>query len=227
MVPELLGFEGRALLLDPDIVAVGDVYELLSRDMGGKAILCRQKPEWREGRRLYSTAVMLLDCSKLTHWQWDRDIDAIFSHRLRLGAWLNLLDESPERIGLFEDEWNDADTLTEKTKLLHNTQIPTQPWKTGLPADYHEYAPQDEAWLHVLKRRARGCFPPDRTTPSATDLVPIRVRSGCSSQRCTSAWNRVASPSRFFARRFARSISARMHSDCWRRRKADRNGQHG
>ncbi len=89
MVPALLGFQGRALVIDPDIFAIGDVYELLSRDMGGKAILCREKPEWREGRRLYSSAVMLLDCSKLTHWQWEREIDELFTGRLKLGPWLS------------------------------------------------------------------------------------------------------------------------------------------
>src|SRR5271169_510518 len=60
LVPELLGFGGRALVIDPDVFAVGDVYELLSRDMAGRAILCRLKSESRAGRRLYSSAVMLL-----------------------------------------------------------------------------------------------------------------------------------------------------------------------
>ena len=35
--------KGRAAVIDPDIFAVGDVWELLSRDMGGKAILCRYR----------------------------------------------------------------------------------------------------------------------------------------------------------------------------------------
>ena len=165
MVPAMLGFKGRALVIDPDIFAIGDVYELLSRDMGGKAILCRQKAEWREGRQLYSTAAMLLDCSLLTHWNWEREIDEIFSGRLKLGPYLSLLDEEPERIGLFEEEWNDMDTLTEKTKLLHNTRIATQPWKTGLRADYNEYASRDGAWLQELKSAARRMFSgePDQT----------------------------------------------------------------
>jgi hypothetical protein len=155
MVPALFDFQGRALVIDPDIFAIGDVYELLSRDMGGKAILCRQKPECREGRRLFSSAVMLLDCSKLTHWQWERDINDLFSGRLKMGPWLSLLDQSPEQIGLFEEEWNHHDTLSEKTKLLHNTEISTQPWKTGLPADYHDYAPRHGAWLEGVKRITR------------------------------------------------------------------------
>jgi hypothetical protein len=36
---------------------------------------------------------------------------------------------------MLEDEWNDFDSLTERTKLLHNTERRTQPWKTGLPVD--------------------------------------------------------------------------------------------
>jgi hypothetical protein len=52
-----------------------------------------------------------------------------------------------------EEEWNHHDTLTEKTKLLHNTEIPTQPWKTGLPADYHEHASQvqEQLFFALLK----------------------------------------------------------------------------
>jgi hypothetical protein len=118
------------------------VYELLSREMNGKAVLCRQKPEWRSGRQLYSSAVMLLDCHRLTGWDWDRDIEQIFSCQLALGPWLSLLDVSPDEIGLFEDEWNDHDTLTNRTKLLHNTEILTQPWRTGLRASRYTYAPQ-------------------------------------------------------------------------------------
>src|SRR5262245_51696302 len=41
MPPELMGYQGRAVVIDPDIFAVGDIWELLSRDMQGKAIMCR------------------------------------------------------------------------------------------------------------------------------------------------------------------------------------------
>jgi hypothetical protein len=131
MVPEVVGFEGRALVLDPDIFAVGDVYELLRRDMKGKAILCRRRPEG-----FYTSAVMLLDCARLKHWRWKQDLDAIFAFRLDMYDWLRLLGENPDTIGRFEDEWNHLDTLNESTMLLHNTERSTQPWKTGLPVDF-------------------------------------------------------------------------------------------
>ncbi|MGE3298470.1 MAG: hypothetical protein AB7I68_14110, partial [Porticoccaceae bacterium] len=41
--PALMGFTGRALVIDPDVFAATDVWALLSRDMGGKAILCRMR----------------------------------------------------------------------------------------------------------------------------------------------------------------------------------------
>src|SRR5690348_7678541 len=64
MPPEIMGYQGRAVVIDPDIFAVGDVWELLSRDMQGKAIMCCSG----SSRKKYSTSVMLLDCAKLRHW---------------------------------------------------------------------------------------------------------------------------------------------------------------
>lgn len=170
LVPELMGFKGRALVLDPDVFAVGDVYELLTRDMDGKAILCCRNPLWRNGRQLRSSAVMLLDCARLRHWDWERDIEQIFRGRLELGAWLGLLDESPEFIGDLEQEWNHRDTLTAQTKLLHNTEMRTQPWNTGLRADYTQYAPRWPAPVRDLAHLVRRLLSPGRQP--ATRYLP-------------------------------------------------------
>ena len=43
MPPALMDFEGRAVVIDPDIFAAADIWELLSRDMQGKAIMCRMR----------------------------------------------------------------------------------------------------------------------------------------------------------------------------------------
>jgi len=166
MVPAMLNFRGRALVIDPDVFAVGDVWELLSREMDDRAILCCQKAEWREGRRLNSSAVMLLDCERLTHWRWEEELEELFALKRELGAYLALLDEAPQRIGHLEDEWNHCDTLTPQTKLLHITRIETQPWKTGLLADHQRHAPPPIASRETLKRLARRILRgPPRQTP--------------------------------------------------------------
>jgi len=149
MVPELLGFAGRALVIDPDVFAVGDVMELLSRNMDDKAIVCCRKPEWRAGRQLYSSAVMLLDCGKLTHWDWKSDIDDLFSQRLGLGPWLSLLDMAEEDVGLLEQEWNHTDILTLRQSFCTIRRLRHSPGKLA-------YAPITESMHRGVQRRWSG-----------------------------------------------------------------------
>ena len=116
--------------------AVGDVGELFTRDLQGKAIWCRPRPGYHKITDPLATSVMLLDCGKLPHWRFDEDLEALWAHRIDYLDWINLKREKLETIGLLEPEWNDFDRLDHQTKLLHNTKRRTQPWKTGLPIDF-------------------------------------------------------------------------------------------
>lgn len=138
MVPQLMGFEGRAVVTDPDIFAAGDIYELLTMDMGGKAILCRHiRSGYKDGgNAFYASSVMLLDCARLNHWRWDQDIEEMFAGRVDYGPWIGLTTEDPQTIGELGEEWNSFDKLEPQTRLLHMTERSTQPWKTGLPVDF-------------------------------------------------------------------------------------------
>lgn len=135
--PQEMGYEGRALVIDPDVFALGDVHELLTSDMGGKAILCRRivPPDGRPP--FFNTSVMLMDCERLRHWNWEQRLDAMFGHELDYGDWIFLRTEDQDTIGELAPEWNHFDTLNEHTKMLHNTEKSTQPWKAGLPADFN------------------------------------------------------------------------------------------
>lgn len=136
MPPELMGYQGRAVVIDPDVFAVGDINELLARDMGGKAIMAKPRPGHKGYRDYIATSVMLLDCAKLTHWNGRRMFEELFARKRDYEPWMRLADEPRETIGDLEPEWNDFDRLSPNTKLLHNTKRRTQPWKTGLPIDY-------------------------------------------------------------------------------------------
>ena len=83
-----------------------------------------------------ATSVMLLDCAKLKHWQFDKDLDDLFGHRFDYVDWIELKREDRATIGFLEPEWNNFDRLTSRTGILHTTKRRTQPWKTGLPVDY-------------------------------------------------------------------------------------------
>ena len=136
MPPELMGFEGRAGLTDPDVFAVGDVTELLERDMEGKGLMCRPRSGVKKFEGALASSVMLLDCAKLGHWHCEESFREMFEFKRDYNEWIPLKLEPKENIGIFEDEWNDFDKLTANTKMLHNTKRKTQPWKSGLPADY-------------------------------------------------------------------------------------------
>ncbi len=134
--PKLMNFSGRAVVTDPDVFAVGDINELLDRDMQSKAVLGRHRSA-KEGKAYQvATSVMLMDCAKLSHWDVEADFDALFRFEKDYKEWMVLAYENPEHIGYLEDCWNDFDHLGPETRLLHNTKRRTQPWKTGLPVDY-------------------------------------------------------------------------------------------
>jgi len=159
--PELMGYQGRAVVIDPDIFAVGDIWELLSRDMQGKAIMCRPR-SGTKGMidRCLASSVMLLDCAKLTHWRCEEGFREMFEFKRDYMHWICLKLEDRETIGLLEHQWNDFDKLNAKTKLLHNTRRKTQPWKSGLPIDWR---PAEKfrlfppiAWLMRARRHVFG-----------------------------------------------------------------------
>jgi hypothetical protein len=136
MPPKLMAHEGRAVVVDPDVFALGDVYELFTRDMQGTGVMGRHRSGKKEKSWQIATSVMLLDCGKLRHWEPEKEFDELFQFTRDYKDWIVLRHEPAENIGVLEDEWNDFDRLTENTRMLHNTKRRTQPWKTGLPVDF-------------------------------------------------------------------------------------------
>lgn len=134
--PQLMAYQGRAVVIDPDVFALGDIHELLTMKMGGKAILCRRIEGSGGKPSYYASSVMLLDCAMLKHWRWEEAIDEMFAGARDYRDWMSLSLEDPDAIGCLSEEWNSFDRLTGATKLLHNTGRLTQPWKTGLPVDF-------------------------------------------------------------------------------------------
>jgi hypothetical protein len=155
--PTLMGFEGQAVVTDPDCFGVGDVAELLDRDMGGKAICAVARPGHNNDPDYIATSVMLLDCAKLKHWDFEPLLDRLFAKAFDYVPWMELKLEDRDTIGLLEPEWNDFDQLTSETKILHTTKRRTQPWKSGLRVDYtlRETGPID-----VLRRLVNRRYQP-------------------------------------------------------------------
>ncbi len=77
--PQLMNWQGRAVVTDPDVFAVGDVYELLQMDMRGAAVMGRHRSDKADKRAQVATSVMLLDCARLRHWDAAGGVRAVVS----------------------------------------------------------------------------------------------------------------------------------------------------
>lgn len=161
LVPWLCDYEGLALFMDSDMLALGDICELFHEDMTGLALRVRQhdyrpsetvkmggKTQTQYPRKNWSS-LMLMDCAKLGAWSKE-------AVETQSGAWLHRFEPIPdEQIGDLGTEWNVLDHITGPCKLLHYTS--GGPWLPGCEdADHadlwHRYREEHEA----SKARAGG-----------------------------------------------------------------------
>ena len=128
MPPRLMQYNGRALVIDPDIFALSDITELFSMSLQGNTIAaCKKNDAW-------DSSVMVLDCEKLTGWNIENLLEGLRDGKENYRDWMELRLES--HVLELPRIWNSLDALSSETKLLHTTVRLTQPWKTGLPIDF-------------------------------------------------------------------------------------------
>lgn len=126
-VPELLGFQGRAIYLDSDMILFADIQELFEEPFVDKAIMSTSDP-----------SVLLYDCGheSLSEWSTAEIIRKLDSGSMKYGAVMRTLyGLNPKFVGFLDESWNHRDRYMEgKTKLLHYTNMRTQPW----PNHFHD-----------------------------------------------------------------------------------------
>jgi hypothetical protein len=127
-IPELCDHRGRAIYVDADMQVFTDIKDLWTRDFNGSWMLYSELTG-SEGRApQYS--VMLMDCANL---DWDArqlitDLDHdIFDYKALMAdfAMMPPAKKQPD----LEFEWNSLEHYEhQRTKLIHYTDMPTQPW---------------------------------------------------------------------------------------------------
>jgi lipopolysaccharide biosynthesis glycosyltransferase len=136
-IPELKGYSGRAIYLDADMLVFRDIRELwelpfapacinIQEDLPEHAIV-NVKPG-APGKRKKQCSVMLIDCEKT---RWDvREIVAGLDGRYtyeELMYEMCILPESDIRYGV-PFAWNSLEHFDLNTRLIHYTDMNTQPW---------------------------------------------------------------------------------------------------
>lgn len=136
-IPELAGYQGRAIYMDADMLVFSDIRELWEIPFNGaKVIIQDDIPEDKQAtdrkgapkKRIKQCAVMLLDCGNL-NWKAEeiiKGLDGKYTYE-DLMYHLCILEESEIKYAV-PYEWNSLEFYDENTRLLHYTDMYTQPW---------------------------------------------------------------------------------------------------
>ena len=184
LIPELCNYHGRAIYLDSDMICLSDIGELFDTPMNAADFLATRHYDEQE----WGTSVMLIDCERC-RFDLNRIYDEIDSGHYTYPDFSRMsprfLEHHPYKIGPLDPNWNVFDRYDRNTKLIHYTNLLTQPWRrTGHPYGRLWFQYLDEAveagivteedfHLGIMRGAAR---PSVRDGNSATGILIRRGR---------------------------------------------------
>lgn len=154
MIPAACGWRGRAIYLDADQIVLGDILDLWRQPEqvpapAGTSAWLTYQPDKFSAAPWPQSSVMVIDCAAaLGQWGWDMDqvLEHLRQDQTRKAyvdfmhcSWM---EPPPARIA---DEWNHLNVYQPgKTRLLHYTREPEQPW-------YKPEHPHARLWQEELR----------------------------------------------------------------------------
>jgi len=146
-IPHWCNYEGKAIYCDSDQISLTDIAQLWNYDLADCAIAAVDVKQAESGKdyvntflqqliespeAYYLTSVMLMDCSKLKHWSIEPIIQGLNSDRFSYPELMFLgksfLAHVPTSVTLLPSAWNHLDVLTPQSKIVHFTDLTSQPW---------------------------------------------------------------------------------------------------
>lgn len=136
-IPHYTSAEGRAIYNDVDQIYLGDPGELFDTEPGGAGCLAIS-PE--------DLSVMLLDCARMAE-VWSLEA----ARRDSKGQLLARAAGLPGLMGKLAPEWNarDGEYRRGESRLLHFTNLHTQPWRPFPERLVYQRHPQEALWLDL------------------------------------------------------------------------------
>jgi hypothetical protein len=137
-IPKFAGYKGKAIYMDADMLVFRDIRELWSIPFDGAKVVIQQEVKFQEEttakagapkKRKKQCAVMLLDCDRLD-WHVEDIIGGMDRGEYdyeELMYDLCILGEQDIKYGV-PFEWNSLEHWDRDTRLIHYTDVYTQPW---------------------------------------------------------------------------------------------------
>jgi lipopolysaccharide biosynthesis glycosyltransferase len=127
LIPKICNYRGKAIYLDSDTICLTDIAELFETDLGIHHFIAK-----REYGGDWGLSVMLIDCEKC-YFDLIRYFFEIDKGRYTYTDFNRMsqafLKYHPFAIAELDPNWNAFDFYNSKTKLIHYTNLFTQPWK--------------------------------------------------------------------------------------------------
>ncbi len=127
-IPRRCDYKGRAIYLDADMQLFDDIAKLWRSPMHGSQVLYSESVD--RGQRIPQYSVMLIDCER-ARWDVNEMVASMDRGEIDYRDLMYNLCVVPdaEKRGDLQGEWNSLERFQRgKTKLLHYTDMPTQPW---------------------------------------------------------------------------------------------------
>ena len=128
LIPEMCNYEGYAIYVDVDMIAVGNLRELWDCRMPGKWCITRPGED----------DVSVIDCSAFRDLPTEQQLKQFSGRQGRV-----MKQRCKQIIGnrysvTIPETWNVEDKIVPGMQLIHYTNLNTQPWH---PDPNHNYAP--------------------------------------------------------------------------------------
>ncbi|MBC8007712.1 MAG: glycosyl transferase [Prolixibacteraceae bacterium] len=156
LIPELCGFAGRAIYLDSDMICIADLSDLFNASLADADLLGKSFVD-KNGQRRWGLSAALYDCASCRfdlEGYMDEMDKGTYGYNDLQQMTSKFLASHPFRIGEIDPNWNSFDHFDSKTKLIHYTNLYTQPWK----ARGH---PHGSVWFQYLQEAREAGFVTD------------------------------------------------------------------
>lgn len=150
VIPQICNYSGRAIWLDSDMICLHDIGDLFDAPMGDNSFLAKAEAYRGEGK--WGLSVMLIDCER-SRFDIDRYFQEVDKGLYTSGDLHQMTEPFLARhrfkIGQIDPNWNVFDRYDRTTKLIHYTNLLSQPWK--FPG--HPYG---DLWFQYFREAQRS-----------------------------------------------------------------------
>jgi lipopolysaccharide biosynthesis glycosyltransferase len=153
LIPQICNHQGKAIWIDSDTVCLADIGKLFDTPLNDCDFLAKPAAYDHNSPNLWGLSVMLIDCAKARfdlETYYDEIDQGLYTYTDFSCMSPAFLAHHSFKIGPLDPQWNVFDYYDDATKLIHYTNLNTQPWK-------YPNHPYGELWFEYFQAaRAEG-----------------------------------------------------------------------